>query len=201
MLGFGDRRFIPTPSDIAARFWQLTVSGELAVNTLATLWRVVAGFVIGVVPAIAIGLCHGDVPSGAHLLRSADCGAVPDPEGRADAAPAARLRLRRCLEDRAGRDRRVLPGDRQHLCGRGQYRENLLGRLAQLWREPSGHVHAHRVLRRAADDLRRPAHRGRGGLHRAGRRRIRLHQSRHRLPDLEFLGVAARSIPCSSASW
>jgi ABC-type nitrate/sulfonate/bicarbonate transport system permease component len=55
-LGFGDRRFIPTPSDIAARFWQLTVSGELAVNVLATLWRIVAGFVIGVVPAIAVGL-------------------------------------------------------------------------------------------------------------------------------------------------
>jgi ABC-type nitrate/sulfonate/bicarbonate transport system permease component len=55
-LGFGDRRFIPTPSDIAVRFWQLTLNGELAVNTLATLWRVVAGFVIGTVPAIAIGL-------------------------------------------------------------------------------------------------------------------------------------------------
>ncbi|HEY2534617.1 MAG TPA: ABC transporter permease [Xanthobacteraceae bacterium] len=56
MLGFGDRRFIPTPSDIAVRFWQLTVSGELAVNLLATLWRVAAGFLIGAVPAIAIGL-------------------------------------------------------------------------------------------------------------------------------------------------
>src|SRR6202043_1796742 len=55
-LGFGDRRFIPTPSDIAARVWQLTLNGELAVNTLATLWRVVAGFVIGVVPAVAVGL-------------------------------------------------------------------------------------------------------------------------------------------------
>src|SRR6202521_1711645 len=55
-LGFGDRRFIPTPSDIAARFWQLTLNGELAVNVLATLWRVVAGFVIGVVPAVAVGL-------------------------------------------------------------------------------------------------------------------------------------------------
>jgi ABC-type nitrate/sulfonate/bicarbonate transport system permease component len=55
-LGFGDRRFIPTPSDIAVRFWQLSVSGELAVNLLATLWRVVVGFVIGVVPAIAVGL-------------------------------------------------------------------------------------------------------------------------------------------------
>jgi NitT/TauT family transport system permease protein len=56
MLGFGDRRFIPTPSDIAVRFWQLTISGELAVNVLATLWRAVVGFVIGVVPGIAVGL-------------------------------------------------------------------------------------------------------------------------------------------------
>ena len=56
MAGFGDRRFIPTPSDIAVRFWQLTVSGELVVNLLATLWRVTAGFVIGVVPAVAVGL-------------------------------------------------------------------------------------------------------------------------------------------------
>src|SRR5271154_1373195 len=55
-LGFGDRRFIPTPSDIAVRFWALTVSGELEINVLATLWRAVAGFVIGVVPGIAIGL-------------------------------------------------------------------------------------------------------------------------------------------------
>ena len=54
--GFGDRRFVPAPSDIAVRFWQLSVSGELAQNVLATLWRVAAGFVIGVVPAVAIGL-------------------------------------------------------------------------------------------------------------------------------------------------
>jgi NitT/TauT family transport system permease protein len=55
-LGFGDRRFVPTPSDIAVRFWELTVSGELAAHTAATLWRVFAGFVIGAVPAVAIGL-------------------------------------------------------------------------------------------------------------------------------------------------
>ena len=55
-LGFGDRRFIPAPSDIAVRFWQLTLSGELAVHTAATLWRVFAGFVIGAVPAVAMGL-------------------------------------------------------------------------------------------------------------------------------------------------
>jgi ABC-type nitrate/sulfonate/bicarbonate transport system permease component len=55
-LGFGDRRFIPPPSDIAVRFWQLTLNGELAMHTSATLWRVLAGFVIGAVPAVAIGL-------------------------------------------------------------------------------------------------------------------------------------------------
>ena len=55
-LGFGDRRFIPAPSDIAVRFWQLTLNGELAMHTAATLWRVIAGFVIGAVPAVAIGL-------------------------------------------------------------------------------------------------------------------------------------------------
>ena len=27
MLGFGDRRFIPAPTDIAVRFWSLLVSG------------------------------------------------------------------------------------------------------------------------------------------------------------------------------
>jgi NitT/TauT family transport system permease protein len=56
MLGFGDRRFVPTPSDIAVRFWQLSLNGELALHVFTTLWRVAAGFVIGVVPAIAIGL-------------------------------------------------------------------------------------------------------------------------------------------------
>jgi NitT/TauT family transport system permease protein len=55
-LGFGDRRFLPAPSDIADRFWQLTVSGELGGDVAATLWRCVAGFVIGAVPAVAIGL-------------------------------------------------------------------------------------------------------------------------------------------------
>jgi NitT/TauT family transport system permease protein len=56
MAGIGDRRFIPTPSDIAVRFWRLAASGELEWHVLVTLYRVFAGFVIGSVPAIAVGL-------------------------------------------------------------------------------------------------------------------------------------------------
>jgi ABC-type nitrate/sulfonate/bicarbonate transport system permease component len=56
MAGFGDRRFIPAPTDIAVRFGALVASGELAEHTLATLYRVFAGFFIGVIPAIIVGL-------------------------------------------------------------------------------------------------------------------------------------------------
>jgi NitT/TauT family transport system permease protein len=56
MLGLGDRRFIPAPSDIAERFVTMMASGELAQHTASTLWRVFAGFAVGAAPAIAIGL-------------------------------------------------------------------------------------------------------------------------------------------------
>jgi ABC-type nitrate/sulfonate/bicarbonate transport system permease component len=56
MAGLGDRRFIPTPTDIALRFWLLIENGELAWHTGATLWRVFAGFLAGSVPAVAVGL-------------------------------------------------------------------------------------------------------------------------------------------------
>src|SRR5579871_4485288 len=55
-FGLGDRHFVPAPSDIAVRFWALTLNGELALHTAVTLWRVFAGFVIGAVPAVVIGL-------------------------------------------------------------------------------------------------------------------------------------------------
>jgi ABC-type nitrate/sulfonate/bicarbonate transport system permease component len=56
MAGFGDRRFIPAPSDIAARFWQLILNGELRANTEITLLRVFGGFFAGAIPAVACGL-------------------------------------------------------------------------------------------------------------------------------------------------
>src|SRR5436853_4212410 len=56
MAGVGDRRFIPAPSDIAVRFWQLVLSGELAMHTGVTLLRVFGGFFIGAIPGVACGL-------------------------------------------------------------------------------------------------------------------------------------------------
>ena len=56
MAGFGDRRFIPAPSDIAARFWDMIVSGELWLHVGVTLYRVFAGFFLGVIPGITVGL-------------------------------------------------------------------------------------------------------------------------------------------------
>jgi ABC-type nitrate/sulfonate/bicarbonate transport system permease component len=56
MAGIGDRRFVPAPSDIALRYWQMLASGELAYHSVVTLYRVFVGFFIGIVPAIAAGL-------------------------------------------------------------------------------------------------------------------------------------------------
>ena len=54
--GLGDRRFVPAPSDIAERFYLLTISGELPWHVLVTMWRIVAGYLIGVIPGVALGL-------------------------------------------------------------------------------------------------------------------------------------------------
>jgi len=56
MLGVGDRRFVPAPSDIVFQFERLVKSGELEWHVAVTLYRVFAGFFVGAVPAVAVGL-------------------------------------------------------------------------------------------------------------------------------------------------
>src|SRR5262249_7125855 len=55
-IGIGDRRFIPTPSDVAVSFVTLILDGTLLPHVAATLWRAAAGFVLGVVPGVLVGL-------------------------------------------------------------------------------------------------------------------------------------------------
>ena len=50
------RRFIPAPSDIARRFVSLLADGELQWHVAVTLYRVSLGYIIGAVPAVAVGL-------------------------------------------------------------------------------------------------------------------------------------------------
>ena len=154
MLGLGDRRFIPTPSDIAWRYWEMVVSGELAQHTAVTLWRVFAGFFIGSIPGIAVGLLMAMFRPVRIFIDPLIAALFPIPKIALMPLFAARIRIRRCLQDRARRHRGIFPGNHQHLLGRGQYRQDLLGRRQELRREPAGDVPPHRVLRRAADDLR-----------------------------------------------
>lgn len=48
---------MPAPSDIAVQFYQLAASGELSDHVLVSLWRIAVGYVVGVVPAVIVGLC------------------------------------------------------------------------------------------------------------------------------------------------
>jgi len=57
--GLVDRRFIPAPSIILVALWDMLASGELARHLGASLGRIIAGFTIGVVPAVLLGLWMG----------------------------------------------------------------------------------------------------------------------------------------------
>ena len=38
MVGIGDRRFVPTPSDIAYRYWEMVASGDPKLHVLEGQW-------------------------------------------------------------------------------------------------------------------------------------------------------------------
>ncbi|HZT51977.1 MAG TPA: ABC transporter permease [Stellaceae bacterium] len=61
--GFGRAGFAPRylsyPSDILAALWSVTVDGELGTATLASLYRVIGGFVIGTAAGMLAGLGAG----------------------------------------------------------------------------------------------------------------------------------------------
>ena len=56
MAGFGDRRFIPAPTDIAVRYYEELFHGMLLTHIGATVYRALTGYLIGAIPAIAMGL-------------------------------------------------------------------------------------------------------------------------------------------------
>jgi len=56
-------RYLSVPSEIAAAFWEIALSGELWVALAASLWRVSAGFALGTAAGVAVGLGAGRVPA------------------------------------------------------------------------------------------------------------------------------------------
>jgi ABC-type nitrate/sulfonate/bicarbonate transport system permease component len=200
VLGIGDRRFIPAPSNIAQRFVGLTASGELEWHVAVTLYRVLAGFVIGAAPAVAVGLLMAMFKPVRIVCDPLIAALFPIPKialmpllllafGLGDASRIALVAIAV-----------FFPVVVNTYVGAANIEKIYWDVAKNYGASQLVLFRPCRVLRRAAYDLRRAAHRARGLIHRAGSVRIRRHQERHRLPDLEFLGVAARSMSCSSAS-
>jgi ABC-type nitrate/sulfonate/bicarbonate transport system permease component len=57
--GIVDVRFFPAPSNIIGHLFELASSGALWRHVGASLYRLAAGFIVGCVPAIVIGLAIG----------------------------------------------------------------------------------------------------------------------------------------------
>jgi NitT/TauT family transport system permease protein len=57
--GFLNPLFFPVPSLIAVAFFTMLADGEIQANLSITLFRVFAGFLIGTIPGIAVGLLMG----------------------------------------------------------------------------------------------------------------------------------------------
>jgi sulfonate transport system permease protein len=67
-LGFASGRLMPPPSRIAETFYALARTGELWAHTLASLWRVAAGFALGAVAGIVVGAFSGTFATARRLL-------------------------------------------------------------------------------------------------------------------------------------
>ena len=76
MAGIGDRRFVPAPSDIAWRYWEMLRSGELETQHAGDALARVRGLLHRQHSRHRRRPADGDVPPGSHLLRSADRNSV-----------------------------------------------------------------------------------------------------------------------------
>jgi sulfonate transport system permease protein len=67
-FGWNDGRLLPRPSRVISTFADLVQSGELATHIEATLFRVLWGFILGVVVATALGALTGTSELSRRLL-------------------------------------------------------------------------------------------------------------------------------------
>jgi NitT/TauT family transport system permease protein len=67
-LGNVDPKFLPSPGQVIAAFERLWSSGELAQDTVASLWRVGVGFLMAALLSIPVGVLMGSFASIRALL-------------------------------------------------------------------------------------------------------------------------------------
>ena len=191
MAGIGDRRFIPAPSDIAWRYWEMVVSGELAQHTAGTLYRVFVGFFIGSIPGIAVGLLMAMFRPVRIFFDPLIAALFPIPKialmpllllafGFGDASKIAVVAIAV-----------FFPVVVNTYAGAANI-EKIYWDVAKNY-GASQSVMFRRIVFFGALPMifAGLAHRACGVVHRAGGGRVRRHQGRHRLHDLEFLGAAA----------
>lgn len=63
-----DPKFLPSPGKVVEAFGRLWVSGDLLKDTVASLWRVGAGFLLAVLFSVPVGTLMGSFPSIRALL-------------------------------------------------------------------------------------------------------------------------------------
>lgn len=70
LLGRADMlpRYLSYPVAILAALWELAESGELLVALAASLYRVVAGFLLGAVAGVVVGVAAGILPGVRHFF-------------------------------------------------------------------------------------------------------------------------------------
>jgi len=67
-FGIAHGRLMPPPSRLAETAWSLARSGELLTHILATMTRVLLGFVIGAAAGTLLGMLNGASPLAMRLL-------------------------------------------------------------------------------------------------------------------------------------
>jgi NitT/TauT family transport system permease protein len=191
MAGIGDRRFIPAPSDIAQRFVNLAGSGELEWHIAVTLYRVFAGYFIGAVPAVAIGLLMAMFKPVRIFVDPLIAVLFPIPKialmpllllafGLGDASKIALVAIAV-----------FFPVVINTYVGAANI-EKIYWDVAKNYGASQTVMFTRVVFFGALPTIfAGAAYRACGVVHRAGRIRVRGDQKRHRLPDLEFVGAAA----------
>ncbi|WP_046175874.1 ABC transporter permease [Domibacillus indicus] len=77
--GLIDARFFPPPTAIISTFIDLITSGELFYHINISLFRIFAGFLLGVIPGVILGLCMGLYAPIRHFLSPLIMALMPIP--------------------------------------------------------------------------------------------------------------------------